>query len=205
MYSYKTVLAGANRLVVRLNSIGDPGNEHLAITTNVVTARSTFFEFTGDFTISEAQTSLRTATYINTAEEPNLSNRAIELSLYSENGSLLATEYRTIWIEYVNDHAPDGRNLYEFTIQEELDISSVAEQIIPQDDDKDISPSFTFSFTNSVSIPFSLLPLTGELVVSSRISFEVMASYQFDVSVILVRSMYTCSVLIMFVWLGNDQ
>ena len=176
---------------MHLNSIGDPGNEHLAITTNGVTVRSTFFEFTGDVTISDAQSSLRTATYINTAEEPNLSNRAIEVSLYSEDGGLLATEYRSIWIEYVNDHAPDGRDLYEFTIQEELEISSIAEQIIPQDADKDISPSFTFSFTSSVSIPFSLLPLTGELVVSSRISFEVMASYQFDVSILL----YVCTVV----------
>ena len=168
--------------MVRLRWLGDPGQEHLTLTTDGVTIQATSFELTGDTTIAAAQSSLRAATYINTAEEPNISNRTIEVTLYSGDGTRLTTVYRYVWIVYVNDHAPDGQILYEFTVLEELAIGEVAEQIVPIDNDKDISPSFTFSLRGSVSIPFQLSASTGKLLVSSRISFEVMASYQFEVS-----------------------
>ena len=168
--------------MVRLRWLGDPGQEHLTLTIGGITKQATSFELTDDTTIADAQASLRAATYINTAEEPNISNRTIEVSLYSGDGTLLYKEYRYIWIIYINDHAPDGQIRYEFMVLEETAIGEVAEQIIPIDNDKDISPSFTFSIRGSVSIPFELRASTGELVVSSRISFEVMASYQFEVS-----------------------
>ena len=171
--------------MVRLRWLGDPGQEHLTFVINGITVQTTSFELTGDTSIAAAESSLRAATYTNTAEEPNISNRTIEVSLYSGDGTLLYTKYRYIWIVYVNDHAPDGQIRYEFTVLEEIAIGEVAEQIIPIDNDKDISPSFTFNIRGSVSIPFELRASTGELVVSSRISFELMASFQFEVSLIL--------------------
>ena len=169
-------------MIIRLSWIGDPGKEHITLTTNGIAQHATSFVLTGDVAISSAQSSLRGATYINTAEEPSISNRSIEVSLYSGDGTLLSREYRGIWIRYINDHAPDGLTRYDFSVPEELEINSIAAQIIPVDNDKDINPSFTFSISGSVSIPFLLNGTTGELIVISRISFELMASYQFEVS-----------------------
>ena len=135
------------------------------------------------FTIDASTAMLKTKIRL---DRENISNYTLILNA-TDGGKPPLTSQAEVVVQVLdeNDHAPEfSRSMFETIIAENTSVSSVVVKLQAHDGDVDINARLRFSMLNgSVDGPFKVIPLTGEVMVASKLNYEEKKSYEFQVKV----------------------